>query len=387
MPPWPLWARIGPVISRREHLFEHLQAQQWMAIMEVFLDESGYTGEDLMNPSQPVFVLASTVLSQEVCKEIFDDCFSGLQASELKHSILASRPSGRERVIRFLHAAKQHASAFATAYAHKEFALLTLLIELWVESAMHRDGIDLHNRGGNIGLANLSYITLLSFMPDYREHLNRFQTMMRKRTPRSYERFWSHLYKAHDQAELPLKDILVFFLGSERKLGFQHLVSYPKRSLDLALSFAFMSVCHWHDVLRERFVLVHDQSSNMARQRWLWDAVVNPEVPKTEVGHDRRKVRFSLNVGETQFAPSESRCQLQLVDVLAGATAAFGRSRAQDLKSDYADALHEAGILDFAIGGIWPSTEVEPEELGTVGENAGDIADFIAHLLPSVERS
>lgn len=358
-----------------------------MATMEVFLDESGYTGEDLMNPSQPVFVLASTVVSQEVCKEIFDECFSGLQAAELKHSILASRPSGRQRIIRFLHAAKQHTSAFATDYAHKEFALLTLLIEHWVETAMHRDGIDLHDRGGNIALSNLAYCTLISLLPDYRDHLRRFQTMMRKRTPKSYENFWAHLDGAFRRADGPLRDILGLFLGVEMRLGPPHLLSCPKNSLDLALSFAFMTVAHWRDILGERMVLIHDQSSNMSRQQWLWEAVVNPEVPEAEVGHDRRKVRFPLNVEKTQFAPSESHLQLQLVDVLAGATATVGRSRAQDLKSDYADALHEAGILEFAIGGIWPSTDVEPEELGTVGENAGDIADFIADLLPRVERN
>ena len=35
------------------------------------------------------------------------------------------------------------------------------------------------------------------------------------------------------------------------------------------------------------------------------------------------------------------------------------------LCSDYTDALVDAGILNLTIGGIWPSTDVTPEEMGT----------------------
>ena len=47
--------------------------------MQLYLDESGYTGEDLANRDQPIFVLAG--LAVEGVEEKF---FSEIKAAELK---------------------------------------------------------------------------------------------------------------------------------------------------------------------------------------------------------------------------------------------------------------------------------------------------------------
>lgn len=46
------------------------------------------------------------------------------------------------------------------------------------------------------------------------------------------------------------------------------------------------------------------------------------------------------------------------------------------LRSAYADALVDAGILTLAIGRIWPSTDVTPNEMGTSGMS-GEHLDYI----------
>ena len=44
--------------------------------MKLFLDESGYTGEDLINVDQPWFVLASTILGDDEAKALSQDIFN-----------------------------------------------------------------------------------------------------------------------------------------------------------------------------------------------------------------------------------------------------------------------------------------------------------------------
>ncbi len=357
--------------------------------MEIYLDESGYTGEDLLNLRQPVFVIASTTAPSDVCKSIFDKCFSRVQASELKHLTLSSRPAGQDRLITFIHTAKQ-AALFATFVVHKEFALLTKIIDLWVEPAMHLDGIDLYERGGNIALANLSYTILRSLLPaqSFQQHLTRFQTMMRKRTPRNYKEFWGHLYKTYNQAGEILKNVILFFLASEAKLGFQHLLTLPQRSLDLACTCCLETAIHWRKATKNHLTLIHDKSREMARDKWLWDALVNPNVPVAEAGYDRRKIYFPLNVDRTLFVDSKNYLQLQYADLLAGATATYLRSLNQPAyTSSYTNRLQEAGIVDFIIGGIWPSADVTPEDLETTGDTAGNLLDFMAALIRQAERA
>lgn len=353
--------------------------------MEVFLDESGYTGEDLSNLEQPVFVLASTILTNEVSGEILTECFPKSRAGELKHSVLASRTRGKERIVHFIHELGRHSPEVATFVVHKQYALVTYMIDWWVEPAMRREGIDLYNRGGNIGLSNLIYYTLSSLLPDraFYQHLTRFQTMMRMRTPRSYNEFWRPVYQAfHKATDGPLKDIFVFLLGGEKKLGFDNLLTLPRPSIDPALTCALPIIQHWHDVCKKPLTVIHDQSSAMASGMWIWEILVSKEVPKVEVGYDRRKIRFPLNVEKTRLENSKEYLQLQFADLLAGATATFGKGLLkQATDSSYAGALREAGIEEFIIGGLWPSNEVDPDMLETVGDNKGSLVEFTYELL------
>ncbi len=185
-----------------------------------------------------------------------------------------------------------------------------------------------------------------------------------------------------------VKDVLLFFLGAEAAFGFRHLLTLPERSLDLALSCALETVAHWHDKFEGYLTVVHDQSSVMAREKWLWDALVNPYVPTAEVGYDRRKRRYPLNVESTRFADSKHFLQLQFTDLLAGATAAYARSHIHPtVKSPYGEELKEAGIVEFVIGGMYPTTDVDPERLETVGENAADHLDFVVDLVRRAKRN
>src|ERR1700730_11370973 len=123
-----------------------------------FMDESGFTGEDLLAPKQPVFTHSSTTASDLLCREFYDEFFRGTQAPELKHSKLAGRPSGQDRIVRFLKAVHdEHRNLFTCWVIHKEFCLLTYLVDLWVESAMHLDGYDLNKDGEALAYSNMSF--------------------------------------------------------------------------------------------------------------------------------------------------------------------------------------------------------------------------------------
>ena len=52
----------------------------------IFLDESGYTGHDLVNERQPAFVVATLCLEEDECQELKQKFFSDIHAKELKHA-------------------------------------------------------------------------------------------------------------------------------------------------------------------------------------------------------------------------------------------------------------------------------------------------------------
>lgn len=341
--------------------------------MRIFIDESGFTGEDLANPDQPVFVLASTLADDTVCAELRDKVFAGVRAMELKHSSLAKTESGRRRILEFLRTIRG-AGTFAVWVVHKEFCLLSKLVDLWLESALYESGIDFYDRGANLGFCNMAWFCLRTFESQafLTTHLARFQHMVRTRTRESYDTFWGGLHKSTRSCRKESKEILSYFLLSERQLGYQRLTALPERTLDICLTSALQTLGHWRSKTTEDFRVVHDSSSNMAREKWMWDAITSHHFPSFRVGPTDFLVEYPLRVADTAFADSAAHMQLQLADLVAGAAAAWARSRiSQAHLSKYVKSLEGVGIEEHLIGGIWPSPNVEPIDKapGAIGAN------------------
>lgn len=350
----------------------------------VWFDESGHTGEDLLNADQPVFALASSNVSREAAEHLAGTHFAGVKAAELKHGALASRERGRRQILAFLTDALTQ-GAFAVDIWHKEFTLFTTLVDFWVEEAMRLDGVDLYDRGGNIGLSNLTYMALTTLLhrPLFRQHLLRYQTMMRARTREAYGRFWVPFRALFDVGDDLLRDNLIWFIGAEAKLGLAHLEGFPPGMLNVTQSSLLTHVQHWGKLSSRSLRVIHDASSALAKDKWAWDAILTTDGPAMEMGYDRRKMRFPMGVEEVRLADSAAHIELQLVDIVAGAMATVARNKIEPgYRPGYAAQVRAAAPRAFLIGGVWPSQEVEPEALGTTGTNVGgDPADLIAALL------
>jgi hypothetical protein len=360
--------------------------------LDIFIDESGYTGEQHLDPAQPVFVLSSINLTEEMTSELLARHFTGVQASELKHSRLARRPSGQKRILDFVRSLASMGASngvpLATLFvAHKKFQLITLLIDLWVEPAIRKDGIDLYKGGANLGLSNMAFC-VLSLTPQFLDELlGLFQSMMRKRTRHTYKAFWRFVYRAFDESEDISSDpqirkmishVMVYFLGGEMSLGFQHLVKLPVHSLDVAYSTVDLTAHYWDERAGQPLRLTLDESKYFAESKWIWDALTRPDLPKaTFDGGEGGLIHYPLNVEATKTSNSKDVRQLQLADILAGAMGELCASRTDlALRSTYSDALVDSGILALSIGGIWPSTDVTPEEMGRAGFSGAHL-DYI----------
>lgn len=218
--------------------------------LEIFIDESGYTGERHLDREQPVFVLSSVKLDNKSAAELHAKYFTGVQAEELKHSKLARKLSGQERIVHLIRSLASVNAAtelpLATVFAaHKKFELLTLLIDLWVEPAMHKAGVDMYEGGGNIGFSNVAFHVLSLAPAFFDELLLRFEVMTRERTRETYEKFWDFVYRAYFKpreicpdahVQKMVREIIVGFMGGQNALGPRHLLALPVHCLDVAFS-------------------------------------------------------------------------------------------------------------------------------------------------------
>jgi Protein of unknown function (DUF3800) len=352
-----------------------------MATIELFLDEAGYTGPDLINREQPVFTLASTNIVEAEARSLLTSCF-GIRQGEVKYANLAKSQRGRAKIVDFVRALDCRRTCAFYSF-HKEFVLLAYLIDFWLEPMMHEDGVNLYERGGNIALNNVSYLTLGTCLglDGRRELFRQFQVMTRDRTRFAFDSFWDCLEKAireHDLIGRALGALPV----ARHRLGYEHLVRLPAGLLDLGDYGLLETVQHWRGKLPETdFVLIHDQSNFLQKQREFWESVLNPTNPTAVVGQDRRTIAFPLPVKGLRLEDSRHFPQLQVADLIASAARAHASGIVARSSDPFLDAMRDAGLLNALAGGVWPTALVRPEELDTDGPVLGDAAEFISRLV------
>lgn len=149
--------------------------------------------------------------------------------------------------------------------------------------------------------------------------------MMLARSEQSYNRMLTGLTLKYNSSERDVQNILIPFLGSVDLLGYRHLLSLPKTAIDPAVA-GLARVCHlWRSLPPGPFVLHHDRSTQLARDRQAWEVVLSSDMPPREFGTGERHAIFPVNVQRAMFVDSMQEKQVQLCDVVAGAVATWGR--------------------------------------------------------------
>jgi hypothetical protein len=354
---------------------------------KIYLDESGYTGEDLMDPRQTFFVICTHSIDEATCQAIKAKHFAEVKAVELKHSRLASRPRQARMLLGALgDLSSNHRDQISVGLTDKRYATLAKIVDLVIETSMHKAGFNLYKNGGNIALTNVMYASMDLDPPYLDRVLRAFQRWMRERTyQRQFELNWL-LAQPH-----PIEPVDHFRLWIRR--AFLHvgyagvLDGLGPGALDLSLSTAINLIGIWRDKLNGAPIeLVHDRSSNMAKQKDIWDALVSPTAPAAVVGYDTRKRTYPLGVTQTNFVDGKTCIALQVADIIAGAVAAFAESRRTSERSEYIEGLEAL----FAAGGFFgyeflPSLDNTPEALGTIGQDGIDPLAYTAALMFNAE--
>ena len=333
-------------------------------------------------------MLASFALDEPTADAWKDSYFGGVQAAELKHSTMRRYPKQQKLVRAFL-ASPQVQAAARVSITHKRYALMCRVIDYVFEPVMRIDGLDLYDRGGNIAYANLLWNCIDPFAKrELRDELlDAFQDWIRHRTPEAYERF----YKPMFSTEGKLVELLAPAMAVHHRFGDVYFEDVPqKRALDVS---SRSRRCADLDVVTVAEGLyhskLHDESSNMAKQRDIWDAIVSPTAPSKLVGYDSRKAQFPLDVAATDLGRSIDSAGLQLADVLAGAVAYWAEAVANGTVSsdEYANILDQI-LKDYLPRShvVWPSKDVTPTALGTVGENAADPIEFMGGLIQGAAK-
>jgi len=332
--------------------------------------------------SKQVLTLASTNVGEAEARSLLDSCFGKRQA-ELKFFRLIKSKRGQSQIVDFVRTLDLSRGNCAFYSFHKQFLLLAFLIDFWLEPMMREDGVNLYERGGNIALSNVSYLTLGTCIgiDARREILRQFQVMTRDRTRFAFDSFWDSMERIIREHAL-VGQILGTLPVARHRLGYDHLLGLPIGLLDLGDYGMLETVEHWRKKLPgTELFLTHDESRFLAKQQEFWASVLNSKNPTALVGQDRRTISFPLPVKGLRLADSEHFPQLQVADLIASAARADASRMVNRSDDPFCDALVDAGLRKALAGGVWPTKAVHPDDLETNGPVHGDAAEFISGLV------
>ncbi|UUE56011.1 hypothetical protein [Pectobacterium aroidearum] len=125
--------------------------------MECFrIDESGYTGFDLLNAEQQFQGATAIAIEDDEARRLIREHFPKLQADELKYRSLARRPTNHPRLLALQKDLLTDYKCI-TYVCNKRYLLLLMFLDYAVEPFYYKRGQDFYVNGQNYSLASLLY--------------------------------------------------------------------------------------------------------------------------------------------------------------------------------------------------------------------------------------
>ncbi|RYY90405.1 MAG: hypothetical protein EOO15_02730 [Chitinophagaceae bacterium] len=344
----------------------------------IYLDEAGYTGSKMTDTEQPIFVLAAHSISEDRCSELLKECFPKSQAPEIKHTNVRKTASGQKGALLLRETILKEGHQTYSFAVHKRFSLFQRLFDYLVEPVMHKHGVNAYHNAFNITFSNLGYICLerecgVEYVS---ELLARFERLIKERTQESHDSFFAFFEEGVSNATKEAQEVFdVLMLGMFE--GINGVKDIPENALDVLFSTVVDTVGSWRRKSEGPFVVIHDQSKELAAQKETWDWLTSPAQQEAMLGFgDFRQLPLPMNVESTTAGISHDHAGLQVADILAGTCVeALKLVLGAKCDEDYAGALLNTDAAAVS-NNIWPDPDWTPPQ--SEGQPMIDPLDFTA---------
>jgi|GEM_PF-3762187 len=292
-----------------------------MQSMPIYFDESGNTGSNHLDDSQPIYALSSLKLAPEQAEDLLQRHFGNLLAGgilDLKYARLSGSRLGRKAILSFLGEINDRPEMQKTYIVFKRFALVAKYVDWLVEPVAYADGIDMYENGGAMAKA--------------------FANMLWYMTPHAYpDGQWNVVmadFQNWSTGRLPTIKLRERVLSLRTEVGWErvdatakipfwsnHTVQAPGGQdypMDISLTSAYSIVRSWMDDGNRGIEIVHDRSKVMEAQQNRWTELIDPEL-STKLFAFTPGEWPALSINSVRFGDQYSDPALQLADIVAGA--------------------------------------------------------------------
>ncbi len=343
--------------------------------MERFsIDESGYTGFDLLNPDQRFQGASAISISDQNASELIKEYFPKLQAPELKYKSLARRRSNRDRLVN-LQSDILSQNKCVTYICDKRYLLTLFFLDIAVEPFYYERGFDFYKDGQNYALASLLYRvgpTLLG-NSEFHNLLSGFQQAVKEKTQEAMSSLIQTVcglrWKEFPETLGPLA------YGSPECLA---EIAKPGVSTDAALIVLQALISRMEVMADDAYRVDHDRSENLLKYHTLLKQLIdhdqNIEFRQTDIA----SIKFPLKLSSVTQVDSKDSPSVQLADILIGAAIEAAHSLA-GLSTSHTDAEEVLGLYaDDQFIHMSPSLNFEEDKKFRSDTQAGELIGYFS---------
>lgn len=343
--------------------------------MERFsIDESGYTGFDLLNSDQRFQGASAISITDEMARLLIKEHFPTLKAKELKYRNLARRPSNRKRLLDIQRDALSQ-NRCVTYICDKRYLLVLMFMDYAVEPFYYKRGINFYDEGQNYSLASLLYCVgpKLLGRTEFDGLLASFQRAVKDKTQESISDLVLTVRRLKWQ-ELP-EALGPLAYGSRECLA---TIATPKVTTDVAFVVLQALISRMEIMADGEYRVEHDTSQNLLNYHTLLQRYVDHN---DEVEFRQSKIasiKFPLKLSAVTQVDSKESPAVQLADILIGAVVEAASSLA-GLREPVADAEDILSLYaDDQFIHMVPSLDFEEQKEFRSGTQAGEVIDYFA---------
>ena len=316
--------------------------------MDVFFDESGNTGANLSSDSQPIYALGSHSLSEPESRNLVERIFSRIPDRELKYTRLRKSPRGQARILSIIEGIDKTKAQRRGYVADKLFVLTTKLFDVFVEPALHDDGVNVYEHGWNITATLAMHASLLDCLG--RDGLVQFhanlERLLRERDTLAFEAFWRVFEVGVARPAIGRgRDVLTLMLYYGQRMTTEDYLRLPD-VLQIGPSLLVSELISWTENGSRRINPVHDESTIVTASASEIDYLRQGGPGQVRMGFEGGpNYLHPLPLGELRIEQSHNWVGLQIADILAGAYAEIARAASgYDYDATMLEGLHSTGF-------------------------------------------
>lgn len=345
----------------------------------LYFDESGNSGDNLLDKNQPVYVLLSHDYSEEETFEILAPLLTISKAQELHFKRLKKYEKYRTAILECINHPLIQKERIFHYVADKEFMIVIQIVDKLIEAVFHKRGIDIYKGGLNISTSNILYIMGKNVWDKdlFNDMCGKFVVWMRTKEEQAGIAFYVATHKLYLSLTHDRDKLLISYILDSLPMAKEIMLSIGKYSIDPTLS-CFNAHCHfWADSYKNAFDITFDNS----KQITYWEDMIRfltDHLPSEEVGYGSRKHKYPLLINSLVTLSSDSHLGLQLADLFCSSLNYCYTLITNGKTEDFGYAIDNSALIKSSRMVMWPGKEMTPEELDMTDEAGTNPLDFIA---------